>query len=142
MQNAPLITIDFICKDKDNNILLGKRVNKPAQGYYFTPGGRVFKNETIDNAIKRLSLKELGCEIEKEALIFNGIYEHIFNDSIFEDVSTHCINMAFDCNLDELKSLPKKEHEEYKYFSIDDIMSNNEVHKYVKDFFIKRKGIK
>jgi len=34
IDSAPLTSIDILLK-KDNKILLGKRVNKPAQGYFF-----------------------------------------------------------------------------------------------------------
>lgn len=41
---APLVAIDLILEDKEKKIILGKRLNKPAQGYYFVPGGRIHKN--------------------------------------------------------------------------------------------------
>ena len=141
MDNTPLITIDFICKDKSEKILLGKRVNKPAHGYYFTPGGRIFKNESIENSIKRLSLKELGVELNLSDLKFNGIYEHIFDDSIFYDISTHCINIAFDYSFNKFDNLPKFEHENYRMYSIEEIMNNDNIHSYVRDFFKNNKGI-
>ncbi|MEG1251614.1 MAG: NUDIX domain-containing protein, partial [Citrobacter sp.] len=53
VQNTPLISIDFIVKNERDEVLLGKRVNKPAKGYWFVPGGRIFKNETIFQAFKR-----------------------------------------------------------------------------------------
>ena len=34
IKSTPLISIDLIVK-KDNKVLLGKRINKPAQGYFF-----------------------------------------------------------------------------------------------------------
>jgi colanic acid biosynthesis protein WcaH len=40
VDSAPLISIDILIK-KDNKILLGKRINKPAQGYFFSTGGRM-----------------------------------------------------------------------------------------------------
>ena len=46
IDSTPLISIDILLK-KDNKILLGRRVNKPAQGYFFSTGGRIFKNESI-----------------------------------------------------------------------------------------------
>lgn len=49
---APLVSIDFIIKNSEDKILLVKRVNKPACDYFFTLGGRVFKNETINEAKK------------------------------------------------------------------------------------------
>ena len=42
IDNTPLVSVDLIVKCK-GKILLGKRVNKPAQGYWFTLGGRVLK---------------------------------------------------------------------------------------------------
>ena len=50
VDSTPLISIDILLK-KDNKILLGKRINKPAQGYFFSTGGRINKNETINNAM-------------------------------------------------------------------------------------------
>ncbi|MCT7539727.1 NUDIX domain-containing protein [Aliarcobacter cryaerophilus] len=61
---APLVSIDFIIKNQDNKILLGKRVNKPAKDYFFTLGGRVFKKETLNEAKKRVLKDEIGLNIE------------------------------------------------------------------------------
>ena len=54
IDSAPLVSIDILLK-KDSNVLLGKRVNKPAQGYFFSTGGRINKNKTINNAIIRIA---------------------------------------------------------------------------------------
>ena len=62
VDSVPLVSIDILIK-KDNKILLGKRVNKPAQGYFFSIGGRINKNETIDNAMKRIALNELNIDL-------------------------------------------------------------------------------
>ncbi|HBR3966092.1 TPA: NUDIX domain-containing protein, partial [Klebsiella pneumoniae] len=70
---TPLISIDFIVKNKRNEILLGKRVNSPARGYYFVPGGRILKDETINDAFLRLSLTELGISIPKDLWNFHGV---------------------------------------------------------------------
>ena len=40
VDSAPLVSIDILIK-KGNKILLGKRINKPAQGYFFSIGGRM-----------------------------------------------------------------------------------------------------
>ncbi|MGE4383816.1 MAG: hypothetical protein AB7D41_11515 [Arcobacter sp.] len=52
VENNPLISIDFVIINKENKILLGKRVNKPAYNFLFTLGGRVYKNEKLDDAKK------------------------------------------------------------------------------------------
>ena len=61
INSTPLISIDLLII-KDNKILLGKRINKPAQGYLFSIGGRVYKNEVIDSAMMRIAKDELNIE--------------------------------------------------------------------------------
>jgi len=57
---TPLVSIDLLVRDTEGNILLGKRVNRPAQGDWFVPGGRVLKDEPIEQAYTRLLKIELG----------------------------------------------------------------------------------
>ena len=87
VDSAPLVFIDILIK-KGNKILLGKRINKPAQGYFFSIGGRINKNEAIDNAMGRIARNELNIEL-KTIPKFIGVFEHFYNDSINESVSTH-----------------------------------------------------
>ena len=63
IDSAPLVSIDILLK-KDNKILLGKRINKPAQGYFFSTGGRINKNESIANAMARIASNELNLELK------------------------------------------------------------------------------
>ena len=130
---APLISIDIIVKNEDR-YLLGKRVNKPAKGYYFTTGGRIYKNETIENAIIRIAKEELGIKLEKE-LKFLGVFEHFYKDAIYENVDTHYVNLGYLLEIDKLEELPKTQHSEYVYFTKQEILSSDKVHKYVKDYF-------
>jgi len=82
IDSAPLISIDILLK-KDNKFLLGRRVNKPAQGYFFSTGGRINKNESIDNAMARVALNELNIELESIPK-FIGVFEHFYDDSIYK----------------------------------------------------------
>jgi colanic acid biosynthesis protein WcaH len=135
VENTPLISIDFII-EKDSQYLLGKRINKPAQGYYFTVGGRILKNETINQAVMRISLKEIGLYVTMEQLKFLGIFEHFYHDSFPSDsISTHYIVLAYSLHLDQEIDLPMVEHNEYRYFLKDELISNSHVHPYVKNYF-------
>ena len=87
-------SIDLLVK-KDNKILLGKRINKPAQGYFFSTGGRVYKNETIDSAMIRIARNELNIGL-KLTPRFIGVFEHFYDDSIYKDVLTHYVNLAYE----------------------------------------------
>ena len=133
IDSAPLISIDILVK-KGNKILLGKRINKPAQGYFFSPGGRVKKNETIKQAMHRIAKSELNIELESSPE-FIGMFEHFYDDSIHENVSTHYVNFAYEIEVKELESLPTEQHNEYQWFTIDELLNNKQVHKYVKDYF-------
>ena len=44
VESTPLVSIDLVVRAPDKKILLGKRVNRPAQGYWFVPGGRILKD--------------------------------------------------------------------------------------------------
>ena len=45
VENNPLVSID-LCLVCDGQLLLGKRTNELLKGEWFTPGGRIHKDET------------------------------------------------------------------------------------------------
>ena len=138
VENIPLVSIDFIVQRmSDEKILLGKRVNKPALEYYFTLGGRILKNETMKDAKKRIFKNEIGIDLSFETK-FLGIFEHFYDDSIFDNTSTHYINFGYLVQIESaFTSLPKEQHSEYKWLSIDELLKSEEVHQYSKDYFSK-----
>ena len=133
IDSAPLISIDILLK-KDNKFLLGRRVNKPAQGYFFSTGGRINKNESIDNAMARVALNELNIEL-KSIPKFIGVFEHFYDDSIYKNVSTHYVDIAYEYEVKEIPDLPTEQHSEYKWFTINELLESKQVHKYTKDYF-------
>jgi colanic acid biosynthesis protein WcaH len=133
VDSTPLISIDILLK-KDNKILLGKRTNKPAEGYFFSTGSRINKNETINNAMVRIAKYELNIEL-KSTPKFIGVFEHFYDDSVYRDVSTHYVNLAYELEVDKLPDLPTGQHSEYKWFTIDSLLQSEQVHKYTKDYF-------
>jgi len=134
VSSTPLISIDLLVK-KDNKILLGKRINKPAQDYLFSIGGRVYKNESIQQATARIAKTELNIEL-KLTPKFAGVFEHFYDGGIYKDVSTHYINLAYEVDINnEILNLPNDQHNEYQWLSINELLSSKQVHKYVKDYF-------
>jgi len=135
IKNAPLISIDFYIK-KDNKYLLGKRVNPPAKGWYFAIGGRIFKNETIEEAQKRILKDELNIGDSLTINDFIGVFEHFYDDSIFgDDINTHYINLAYLIEIDDidLNSISESQHSEYIWLTKREILNHSNVHKYVKN---------
>jgi len=133
VNSTPLVSIDILLK-KGEKILLGKRINKPAQGYYFSTGGRIRKNESIDNAMIRIAKSELNIELESKPE-FIGIFEHFYNDGIYENISTHYVDIAYRYEVEKTPDLPIDQHSEYKWFTVDELLDNSQVHKYTKDYF-------
>jgi colanic acid biosynthesis protein WcaH len=132
IKNTCLVSIDFIIEN-NGKILLGKRVNEPAKGYWFTIGGRIYKNETIKNAQKRILKEELNYEDEFNPE-FIGIFEH-FYDTGFNGIETHYVNIAYKLKNINLIELPKIQHNEYKWFGLDELLNAKDVHEYVKQYF-------
>ena len=128
-----LVSIDILLK-RDNKVLLGKRVNKPAQGYFFSIGGRINKNETIDNAMSRVSLNEFNIELKSVPRSI-GVFEHFYNNSIYKDVSTHYVNLAYEYEVEAIPNLPTEQHSEYRWFTVDELLESKQVHRYTKDYF-------
>ena len=138
IEHTPLVSVDLIVKC-DDKVLLGKRVNKPAQRFWFTLGGRVLKNETIQSAIQRICNMETGIILPQNPK-FIGVFEHFYDDSIFDSVSTHYVNLAYEIEVLNLEDLPRDQHNEYRWFGLEELIQSNEVHKYVKDYFTIQKG--
>lgn len=139
VRNTPLISIDLIVENDSQEILLGKRNNRPARGFWFVPGGRVQKNESLDNAFFRLTQSEIGISINRQCAEFIGVYEHFYTDSFFnEGESTHYVVLAYKIILPSSKiSFPAAQHSEYCWRSECTLITDDLVHSNTKAYFIK-----
>ncbi|MDD3598281.1 GDP-mannose mannosyl hydrolase [Sulfuricurvum sp.] len=137
--NTPLIAIDLIVQNDSGEILLGKRLNAPARGFWFTPGGRIYKNESLENAFERISLCELGISISMSGASFRGVYEHFYEDSVFgEHISTHYVVLAYQLNaLDHPFSI-NDQHSAYCWQTIEALLADAQVHAHVKEYFSRK----
>ncbi|ASU23339.1 GDP-mannose mannosyl hydrolase [Vibrio qinghaiensis] len=137
IKSTPLISIDLIVRNSSGEILLGYRNNRPAQGYWFVPGGRILKDERIRDAFSRLTGNELGKCYEISQFKFQGVFEHLYNDNFSStDFTTHYIVLGYNILLDhDLKCLPREQHCDYRWWSINDLMDSIEVHENTKAYF-------
>lgn len=135
--STPLISIDLLVKNKKGEYLLGLRKNRPAQGYWFVPGGRIQKNETLDAAFQRLAQEELGVQLERSQARYNGLFEHFYKESIFgEHVSTHYVVLAYEVALsDEAYCLDAKQHSDMMWVKPENL-NQYPVHRYSLNYFI------
>jgi colanic acid biosynthesis protein WcaH len=151
IDNTPLISIDLVIRDAEGQVLLGQRLNRPAHGFWFVPGGRILKNESLEAAFRRLTLVELGVEVDIADARYLGLYEHFYGDSIYTDeskgvdVSTHYVVNGFEVVLTSAKNLttstlPAEQHGAYQWFLEEALMTSDEVHVHSKWYFDKEKG--
>lgn len=128
--SAPLVSIDLVVENVNGEILLGLRTNRPAAEFWFVPGGRVRKNERLDDAFVRLTQTELGVPVERRHAEFIGTYEHLYEDSVFgEGIDTHYVVLAYRFLLDiPLAALPDKQHSEFRWWSTEEMAASPLVH--------------
>lgn len=136
LQSTPLVSLDFVIYNNEGKVLLGQRLNKPAQGYWFVPGGRIYKNEALAAAFSRLTLAELGQQIDYAQAQLMGAYDHFYPDSVFGDVaSTHYVALAHKFNVQQLEHLPVIQHDSYAWFEVSQLLADERVHPHTKAYF-------
>lgn len=135
---APLVSIDMVVRNSEGRILLGLRKNEPAMGMWFVPGGRIHKNEDLDQAFERISSDELGMRIRRSEARFIGVFEHKYDTNFLgkNGIGTHYVVLAYEvwCSI-LLDNLPTAQHQEFCWFSQDDAKRNYKVHRYVLAYF-------
>jgi len=136
IKNAPLISLD-ICLVYEEKILLCQRKNEPLKGQWFTPGGRIYKNETWQYALLRIVQTELGlCGLSVENFSLMGIWDHFYNNSaIDQNISTHYVNLP---HYSHLPSKPKinldGQHGKCNWFSLSGVSNGEKFHPYMRDY--------
>jgi len=138
IDSTPLVSIDLILEDRNGSVLLGKRVNRPAQGYWFVPGGRIVKNERLCDAMKRISAAELGVTISLTEAQLLGAFEHIYDDNYLgqDGINTHYVVLAYKINApNDLEIVPDDQHSAIKWWSKRDLLGSPEVHQNTKAYF-------
>ena len=138
IEATPLVSIDLVIRNPSNKVLLGKRNNRPAMGYWFVPGGRIFKNETINQALKRISEVELGQDLSTKAPSLLGAYDHIYEDNFLnvKGINTHYVVLAFVIAIQqEIEVKSDEQHTELKWWEIDKLLQDQTVHQNTKVYF-------
>jgi colanic acid biosynthesis protein WcaH len=136
VKNTPLVSID-LCIVWEEKILLGKRKNNPLKGFFFTPGGRILKNEAHIDCLKRVARSELGLIIDdlKQAEIM-GVWDHFYENSFFgEGVSTHYVNLPHCIYYDKgPEILLDDQHDTFGWFDLNKVANDNNFHKYMQSY--------
>lgn len=49
--STPLVSMDLIVRNKRDQVLLGLRTNRPAQGFWFVPGGVFVRTKRLNKPL-------------------------------------------------------------------------------------------
>lgn len=135
--STPLVSMDLIIRNSHGQVLLGLRTNRPAQGFWFVPGGRIGKDETFEQAFWRLTQVELGRPVPLVEATFLGPYQHLYSDNFSGTAfSTHYVVLGYQLTLDlDLHSLPAEQHQHYQWWDVQDLLTSEQVHRNTKAYF-------
>lgn len=140
VEALPLVSVD-LCLVCDGKLLLGRRNNRPAQGWWFTPGGRIRKGESWDVALQRIAGEEIGLgSFTASQASLMGAWDHFYKDSAFSDeISTHYVNLPHYCLLqpDQICDLrlpagETEQHSEWCWLPLETAANDSNVHAYVR----------
>jgi colanic acid biosynthesis protein WcaH len=140
----PLVSIDLMITRPGalgDELLLGLRNNRPAQGWWFTPGGRIRKNEALQDAMLRIAADELNLStalLSRTTLL--GAWDHFYPDSAFSTtVSTHYVNLAYALHLDEAEAQAiaapagvGEQHSAWQWMPLVSVLNSSVVHHHVR----------
>ncbi len=136
VDGTPLVSIDLILRNERGQILLGRRTNRPAQGLWFVPGGRIRKNERVAEALLRISKRELGVEIPQAKLL--GVFDHLYPDNFLgaPEVSTHYVVLGMEAAWPAGAAVQADDqHDQFKWWTVAEILASGEVHENTRAYF-------
>ncbi len=117
VKSMPLFCLEGIVKNRSRFILV-KRKKSPAKDEWWFPGGRLFFNEDLISAVKRILKGELGIKKIK-SIKFLGIGECKFKIGYF-GAPSHTVNAIFLAEIDSFQAenikLDLVDHFGYKWF--------------------------
>jgi colanic acid biosynthesis protein WcaH len=135
---APLVSIDLIVRDSDRKVLVGVRNNEPAKNFYFVPGGRVRKDETLETAFARIVAAETGFDADFKHARFLGVYQHMYPSNRFGDpgYGTHYVVLAYELNLSRRPAVVlDSQHRTAKWMDEAELRAAPDVHPNTKAYF-------
>lgn len=141
----PLVSLDWVLTNPAGQLLLGQRLNAPARGWWFTPGGRIRKNEALADALQRVAGDELGLATQVAGAWASrahlmGAWDHFYPDSALNpDASTHYVNLPHWLALTWAEvaqlALPTGEqHSAWQWLPLADVAHNPLVHDHVRPY--------
>ena len=124
LDSVPICCVDIIIQYDGKILLIHRKESEDMGDLWWIPGGRIHKNETFENAVKRKALVETGLcvNIIKKGQSYEGFYESKKSSS-----GIHFITTVFVTNLEKLGNI-KLDYTTDDYKWIDYSKDRNTLH--------------
>ena len=94
----PIPCVDIIIQNKKGHFLLVKRTNEPLKSKFWLPGGRILKEESVNDALSRKCKEELDLLVDPSEFKFTGFSQANYVKNAFgSDGGYHTISLVFIC---------------------------------------------
>jgi ADP-ribose pyrophosphatase YjhB (NUDIX family) len=133
-ENMPISCVDLVIEDPLGQILLLKRINTPAQGQWWFPGGRILFGETRIDAARRKLREE--CGLEAAEFVEAGTFDLLL--PIGEDRLSHTITTVFATRVDGRVETKLDQQSSAWRWVLPDDRSNETLHPFVSRCIGKR----
>ena len=130
VRTGPLVSLDLVVRDPADRVLVGWRVHRPARDAWFVRGGRVYKDESLDDAFRRITAAELGITRERSRATALGVFEHRYDDNGLDvpGVTTHYVVLAYALRVPGELSLPAAQHSAWRWMTPAELLAEPAVH--------------
>ena len=120
VENVPIVSVDLVVTDpRESRFVLGLRNSNVAKDTWFVPGGRIYKNESLRDAVDRVAEEEAGVEVDVVREL--GTYQHFYDESdIGTDSGKHYVANAYLVYTENSSLESDSQHSELKWF--DDLL--------------------
>ncbi len=105
---VPRLTVDLLIKDK-NGFLLILRKSFGWEGQWHLPGGTVYYQEKVEDAVHRVAREELGVDVTIEKFMRYIEYPNEVNERGFG----YTVSLLFECSLPAGSTLTNDETIEF-----------------------------
>ena len=110
----PILCVDCVIVNDFGKYLLVKRMNEPLKGEWWTPGGRVYKGEKLEDAVRRKISEELGIQLKSLKPL--GYYEDLFEKNPLNVKCLHTLGVVFQAKPVSLDIKLDGQSEVWKFF--------------------------
>jgi len=106
-KSMPLPCVDLLVTHK-GNLLLMLRNNEPGKDLWFTPGGRIYRNEPLEEAVKRILFEETRLKPNNITQI--STMSHMWPQ-------THTVTTYYKVEVNTDKVKPDKQHRDHRWIN-------------------------